>query len=128
MAITGTHVLLYSSAADELRAVFRDVFGFRHVDAGGGWLIFALPPAELGVHPAEGPTFESGTHHQLSLMCDDITATVRELRAKGVDVRGEPKDQGWGISVVLALPGGVEVQLYEPRHAVAAEITPKGTA
>ena len=127
MAITGAHVLLYSSAEDELRTVFRDVFNWKFVDAGGGWLIFALPPSEIGVHPAEGPAFESGTH-QFSLMCDDITATVRELRAKGVDVRGEPKDEGWGISVVLALPGGVEVQLYEPRHAVAAEITPKGSA
>ena len=127
MAITGAHVLLYSSAEDELRTVLRDVFNWKFVDAGGGWLIFALPPSEIGVHPAEGPAFESGTH-QFSLMCDDITATVRELRAKGVDVRGEPKDEGWGISVVLALPGGVEVQLYEPRHAVAAEITPKGSA
>ena len=123
MAITGAHVLLYSSAADELRALFRDVFGFRHVDAGDGWLIFALPPAELGVHPAEGPTFE--TRHQFSLMCDDIAATVRELRAKGIVVQGEPQDQGWGISVALALPGGVEVQLYEPRHPVAADIGPK---
>ena len=79
------------------------------------------------MHPAEGPAFESGTH-QFSLMCDDITATVRELRAKGIDVRGEPKDEGWGISVVLALPGGVDVQLYEPRHAVAAEIIAKGSA
>ena len=127
MAITGAHVLLYSSAEDELRTVLRDVFNWKFVDAGGGWPIFALPPSEIGVHPAEGPAFESGTH-QFSLMCDDITATVRELRAKGVDVRGEPKDEGWGISVVLALPGGVEVQLYEPRHAVAAEITPKGSA
>lgn len=124
MAITGAHVLLYSSAEDELRTVLRDVFNWKFVDAGGGWLIFALPPSEIGVHPAEG---QSGTH-QLSLMCDDITATVRELRAKGVDVRGEPKDEGWGIRVVLALPGGVEVQLYEPRHAVAAKITPKGSA
>ena len=127
MAITGAHVLLYSSAPEELRAVLRDVFSWKFVDAGDGWLIFALPPSEIGVHPAEGPAFESGTH-QFSLMCDDITATVRGLRAKGVDVRGEPKDEGWGISVVLALPGGVEVQLYEPRHAVAAEITPKGSA
>jgi hypothetical protein len=127
MAITGAHILLYSSAPEELRAVLRDIFNWKFVDAGGGWLIFALPPSEIGVHPAEGPAFESGTH-QFSLMCDDITATVRELRAKRVDVRGEPKDEGWGISVVLALPGGVEVQLYEPRHAVAAEITPKGSA
>ena len=107
--------------------MLRDVFNWKFVDAGEGWLIFALPPAELGVHPAEGPTFEAGTRHQFSLMCDDITATVRELRAKGIEVRGEPEDEGWGISVVLALPGGVEVQLYEPRHAVAAAIPPRGS-
>ena len=84
-----------------------------------GWLIFALPPAELGVHPAEGPTYQSGVRHQLTLMCDDIQATVAELRTKGVDVRGEPADEGWGISVMLTLPGGVEVLLYEPRHPTA---------
>jgi hypothetical protein len=78
-----------------------------------------LPPAELGVHPAEGPTYESGVRHQLSFMCDDIEATIQELRAKGVEVRGEPQDEGFGITVMLGLPGGVEVLLYEPRHAVA---------
>jgi hypothetical protein len=119
MAIIGSHALLYSTEPDALRAVLRDVFGFKHVDAGGGWLIFALPPAELGVHPPEGPTWESGVRHQLSFMCDDIHATVRDLRAKGVHVRGEPSDEGYGITVMLALPGGVEVMLYEPRHPVA---------
>lgn len=127
MAITGAHVLLYSSAPEQLRAVLRDVLNWTFVDAGDGWLIFALPPSELGVHPTEGPTHESGARHQFSLMCDDIGATVSELRAKGIEVRGEPVDEGWGISVVLALPGGVEVQLYEPRHAVAAAIPPKAS-
>jgi hypothetical protein len=88
------------------------------VDAGEGWLIFALPPAELGVHPAEGPTYESGVRHQLSFMCDDIEATIEELRAKGVEVKNEPEDEGFGITVMLGLPGGVEVLLYEPRHPV----------
>ena len=120
MAVIGAHVLLYSSAPDQLRAVFRDVFNWKHVDAGDGWLIFALPPSELGVHPAEGPI-----RHQFSLMCDDIGATVSDLRAKGIAVLGEPQDEGWGISVMLDLPGGVEVQLYEPRHAVAAAIGPQ---
>ena len=87
----------------------------------GGWLIFAVPPAALGVHPADGPTYDSGVRHQLAFMCDDIHATIRELRAKGIDVRGEPRDEGYGITVMLALPGGVEVMLYEPRHAVAIE-------
>jgi predicted enzyme related to lactoylglutathione lyase len=119
MAITGTHMLLYTTQPEALRATFRDVFGWKHVDAGDGWLIFKLPPAELGVHPAEGPTFESGTRHQLSLMCDDIRATIQELRGKGVIVQGEPVDEGYGITVMLTLPGGVEVMLYEPRHPVA---------
>lgn len=119
MAVIGTHALLYSSEPEALRAVLRDVFGFRHVDAGGGWLIFALPPAELGVHPAEGPTFESGVRHQLTFMCDDIQATIRTLRGRGVEVRGEPQDEGFGVTVMLGLPGGVEVMLYEPRHAMA---------
>ena len=122
MAIIGAHALLYSSEPEKLRAVLRDVFGWPHVDAGEGWLIFALPPAELGVHPAEGPTYESGTRHQLSFMCDDITSTIRDLRAKGIDVKGDPVDEGYGITVMLGLPGDVEVMLYEPRHAVA--ITP----
>ncbi|HEX2163229.1 MAG TPA: VOC family protein [Thermoanaerobaculia bacterium] len=117
MAIIGTHVLLYTPEPEALRATLRDVFGWEHVDAGGGWLIFALPPAELGVHPAEGPTFESGTRHQLTFMCDDIGATVAELRAKGIEVRGEPEDEGFGITVTMVLPGGVEVMLYQPRHA-----------
>src|SRR5687767_15149978 len=119
MPVIGAHALLYSSDPEALRAVLRDVFGFRHVDAGGGWLIFALPPAELGVHPPEGPTWESGVRHQLSFMCDDIHDTIRDLRGKGVDVRGGPRDEGYGITVMLALPGGVEVMLYEPRHPVA---------
>lgn len=122
MAITGTHVLLYTSEPEKVRAIFRDVFGWKYVDAGEGWLIFALPPSELGVHPAEGPTHTSGVRHQFSLMCDDINATSRDLRAKGIQVNGEPKDEGWGISVMLSLPGGPDVMLYEPRHPVAASL------
>lgn len=119
MAIIGAHVLLYTPEPDALRATLRDAFRWRHVDAGGGWLIFALPPAELGVHPAEGPTQASGVRHQFTLMCDDIRATIQELRAKGIEVRGEPSDEGFGITVMLILPGEVEVLLYEPRHSVA---------
>lgn len=121
MGIIGAHVLLYTTEAEALRATLRDVFGWRYVDAGDGWLIFRLPPAELGVHPAEGPTYASGVRHQFSLMCDDIHATVRELRAKGIEVRGEPEDEGWGISVMTVLPGGVEVQVYEARHRTAID-------
>lgn len=118
MSINGVHTLLYSSEPEKLRAVLRDVLGLRSVDAGGGWLIFALPPAEMGVHPAGAGSPECGSH-AISLMTDDIHATIRELRGKGIDVRGEPADRGFGITVMLALPGGVEVMLYEPRHPKA---------
>ena len=83
MAIIGAHVLLYTPEAERVRAIFRDVFGWKHVDAGEGWLIFQLPPAELGIHPAEGPDPASHVRHQFELMCDDIHATIRELRDKG---------------------------------------------
>ena len=119
MPIIGAHVLLYTPEPEALRATLRDVFGWKYVNAGDGWLIFALPPTELGVHPAEGPTYESGIRHQFTLMCDDIEATVRELRGKGIVVQGEPVDEGFGVTVMLNLPGGVEVMLYEPRHPVA---------
>ena len=111
--ITGAHILLYTPEAEALRGVLRDVMGWSYVDAHDGWLIFALPPAELAVHPGDSP------RHELSLMCDDIHATVAELREKGVEFRGEPKAAGFGIQVTMVLPGGVEVMLYQPRHATA---------
>ena len=114
MPITGAHVLLYTSEPEAVRAILRDVFGWRHVDAGDGWLIFALPPAELGVHPAEYLV-----RRDLSLMCADIHATMEELRQKGVEFRGEPEDEGFGIGVAMLLPGGAELLLYEPRHETA---------
>jgi hypothetical protein len=120
MPINGMHGLLYTSEPDKLRAMLRDVFGFRHVDAGEGWLIFAMPPAELGVHPLEGENFESGHRHLISFMCDNLTTTIAQLRAKGVNVVGAPKDEGYGITTMLHLPGGCEVMLYEPRHPIAA--------
>jgi catechol 2,3-dioxygenase-like lactoylglutathione lyase family enzyme len=120
MAITGTHMLFYTSEAEKLRAMLRDVFGFKYVDAGGGWLIFELPPSEIGVHPDEGPTFESGTRHQITFMCDDIHRTIVDLRANGVTVEGTPKDEGYGIVTTLKLPGGCDVMLYQPRHVIAA--------
>lgn len=121
MAITGTHMLFYTSEPDALRATFRDVFGFHSVDAGDGWLIFRLPPAELGIHPAEGPAAEAGMLHQITFICDDIRRTVGDLRAKGIIIHGEPEDQGWGITAMMSLPGGVEVMLYQPRHPVAID-------
>jgi hypothetical protein len=111
--ITGAHVVLHTPEADALRAVLRDVMGWSYVDAHDGWLIFALPPAEVGVHPGDSP------RHELSLMCDDIHATVADLREKGIELRGEPQAAGFGVQVTMVLPGGVEVMLYEPRHATA---------
>jgi hypothetical protein len=112
--IVGAHVLLYTTEPERLRAMLRDVFGWRYVEDAGsepGWLIFALPPAELAVHPSE-----ESTHHELSLMCDDVQATKEDLEARGVEFRGEPEDLGFGIAVTMVLPGGVELLLYEPRH------------
>jgi catechol 2,3-dioxygenase-like lactoylglutathione lyase family enzyme len=114
VAITGFHALIYTSEPEAVRAVFRDVFGFEHVDAGDGWLIFKLPPAELGIHPAE-----HSVRRDVSLMCDDIRATMAELKEKGIEFAGEPEDEGFGIGATMVLPGGAEVLLYEPRHPTA---------
>jgi hypothetical protein len=113
MAIIGAHVLLYTPEADKLRAVLRDVMGWHNIDAHDGWLIFRLPPAELGVHPGESPA------HQLTLMCDDLAATVADLEAKGIEFRGGAQDLGFGVATTMVLPGDVEVMLYEPRHPMA---------
>ena len=104
---------MYTSEPEALRKVFADVFGFDHVDAGDGWLIFRLPPAEMGVHPSDGPA------HQVSMMCDDLEATIADLRERGIDFKGDAEDQGFGIVAIMVLPGGVEMQLYEPRHPTA---------
>ena len=127
MAINGLHGLLYTSEPEKLRAMLRDIFGFKNVDAGDGWLIFTMPPAELGVHPLEGENFDAGHRHLMSFMCDDIDRTIAELRAKGVNVDAETRDEGYGITTMMHLPGGCEVMLYEPRHPIAAAI-PRSTA
>jgi catechol 2,3-dioxygenase-like lactoylglutathione lyase family enzyme len=109
--ITGMHAIVFSPEAEKVRAFFADILGLPSVDAGGGWLIFALPPAELAVHPADGTS-----HHELYLMCDDIQATLAELRARGVEVAREVSDQGWGLLAAIRLPDGSEFPIYEPRH------------
>jgi predicted enzyme related to lactoylglutathione lyase len=105
------HAIVFSGEAEKVRSFFADVLGMPSVDAGGGWLIFALPPAELAVHPADGES-----HHELYLMCDDIEATLAELRARGVEVAREVSDQGWGLLAAIRLPDGSEFPIYEPRH------------
>ena len=109
--IFGAHVIIYTRDADADRAFLRDVLGFEGVDAGHGWLILALPPAEIAAHPSD-----SGGRHELYLMCDDIHATVRELRGKGVEIVRDVSDEGWGLLTGIRLPGGGELGLYEPRH------------
>jgi predicted enzyme related to lactoylglutathione lyase len=109
--ITGMHAIVFSPDAVKVRAFFADVLNMPAVDAGGGWLIFALPPAELAVHPADGDT-----HHELYLMCDDIHATLTELRAKGVEVARDVSDQGWGLLAAIRLPDGGEFPIYQPLH------------
>lgn len=111
--ITGAHSIIYSKDAQALRDFFRDVLEFDAVDTGGGWLIFALPPAELGVHPTEG----AGGGHELYLMCDDISAAVKELESKGVEFVRPVEDAGWGLMTAMRVPGGGELGIYEPRHA-----------
>jgi catechol 2,3-dioxygenase-like lactoylglutathione lyase family enzyme len=109
--ITGVHAVVFSPAAEQVRAFFADVLGMPGVDAGGGWPVFALPPAELAVHPADGLS-----RHELYLMCDDIHATLAELRGKGAEVVREVSSQGWGLLAAIRLPDGSELPLYQPRH------------
>jgi predicted enzyme related to lactoylglutathione lyase len=119
--ITSTHAIVYADDADAARAFFRDVLGLGHVDAHEGWLIFKLPPAELGIHPAAPPGAPSG-HHELYLMCDDVEATVVELAAKGVEFTSPMEDMGFGRMSRLRIPGGGEMGLYQPRHPTAYDL------
>jgi predicted enzyme related to lactoylglutathione lyase len=110
--INGVHAIIFSDDAEGVRAFFDEVLGFPSVDAGGDWLIFALPPAELAAHPAD----EKG-RHELYLMCDDIKATTAELQAKGVEITREISEEAFSLMTGLRLPDGSELALYEPRHA-----------
>ena len=112
--ILGAHAILYSSDADADRAFLADVLGLTHVDAGGGWLIFRLPPAEVAVHPAD----TSGAV-ELYLVCDDVEATVADLTGRGVQFESPVSDQGWGRLTTIRLPGGGRLGLYEARHPTA---------
>ena len=124
--INGTHLLLYSRDPDADRTFFRDTLGFPAVDAGEGWLIFAMPPAELGIHPGDGNFFERHADHELSgtilyLMCDDLQQTVDTLNSKGVQTTAIAQ-AGWGTTTTLRLPGGGGLGLYQPRHATALHL------
>ena len=123
MAIHGAHVLLYSNEAAADRAFVRDVLGFAAVDAGGGWLIFALPPAEAALHPTEGDEARSHAGEDLLgavlyLMCDDLRATMEELEAKGVAFTAVQRAP-WGVVTTFRLPSGGQLGLYQPTHPTA---------
>ena len=121
--INGAHFLLYTTDPQADRAFLRDVLGFRSVDAGEGWLIFALPPAELAVHPSEGNLVQTHAGQPmlgatLYLMCDDLAATMTELSGKGVEC-SEVEHAGWGDCTSINLPSGGHIGLYQPRHETA---------
>jgi predicted enzyme related to lactoylglutathione lyase len=115
--IIGTHAILYAKKADKVREFFRDVLKLPSVDAGHGWLIFALPPAELGIHPAEDEQY-----HELYLMCDDIDKTISDLKSRGVAFLRPVQDAAFGRVTAIELPGGLELGLYQPRHPTALHL------
>lgn len=115
--IFGAHVIVYSKNSSADRAFLSDVFGFPSVDAGHGWLIFALPPAEVAVHPSE-----KDDGHELYFMCDDLGAEILALRGKGVQC-SEVQEARWGSITKIRLPGGSEIGLYQPRHPFALALT-----
>jgi catechol 2,3-dioxygenase-like lactoylglutathione lyase family enzyme len=110
----GAHVILYSPAAEADRDFLRDHLGLANVDAGDGWLIFKLPPAEIAIHPTDGPP-----KHELYFMCDDIESTLAKLVAEGAEISAPVSDQGWGRLAEIRLPSGTTLSIYEPRHPVA---------
>jgi Glyoxalase/Bleomycin resistance protein/Dioxygenase superfamily len=112
--IEGAHVIIYSRDAEADREFLGNALGSLGVDAGEGWLIFALPPAEVAVHPTEG---DSG--YEFYLTCDDIEQTLADLSARGVKIARPVSDEGWGLLSAVRMPSGAELQLYEPRHSVA---------
>ena len=115
--ITGVHTMFYSSEPEALRAFFRDKLGFRATDVGGGWLIFDLPDAELGCHPADDAQgAPSGTHY-ISFYCDNIDQTVQQLKARGVEFTDGITDHGYGLTTHFKVPGNFEVELYQPRYS-----------
>lgn len=116
--VFGAHVIVYSRDAEADRAFLRDVLGLASVDAGHGWLIFALPPAEVAVHPAD-----ANGRCELYLMCDDLRAEIRRLEGKGVGF-AEMHEERWGSVTRIPLPGGGEVGLYQPRHPTALGLGP----
>ena len=115
--IKGVHTMFYSSQPEELRAFLRDKLGFPFTDVGGGWLIFDLPEAEMGCHPADPAEGDPVGKHDISFYCDDIHKTVGELQQLGVEFIDGIADHGYGLVTHFKMPGGVEAQLYQPRYS-----------
>ena len=113
--ISGIHAILYAQNAEKARAFFRDVLEFPYIEAHDGWLIFALPPAELGIHPTDGES-----EHELYLMCENLEQTIAVLEKKGVAC-SEIQDSGWGLLTSVAIPGAGKMGLYQPRHKLAQD-------
>jgi predicted enzyme related to lactoylglutathione lyase len=126
--ITSIHTLIYSDDAKATRAFLRDVFGWKYVaeDWDNDWLIFKSGPSEMGVHPTdgvwEGKTYDHQRQHAIALMCDDIDATVDELRAKGAQFRGAIEEQVYGRIIMMIVPGADDMQLYQPSHKLAYDL------
>ncbi len=114
--IRGAHTMFYSSRPEELRAFFRDKLGFPAHDIGDGWLIFDLPEADLGVHPADGDDGAPSGTPSVSFYCDDIAKTVEELTARGVEFTGPIEDHGYGFVTFFRAPGDFAIQLYQPKY------------
>jgi catechol 2,3-dioxygenase-like lactoylglutathione lyase family enzyme len=114
--IRGLHAMFYSSEAEALRAFFRDKLGFPTTDLGHGWLIFDMPEADLGVHPADAANGAPSGTDNISFYCDDIEQAVRELTVLGVEFNGPVEDRGYGLVTFFKAPGGLEIQLYQPKY------------
>jgi hypothetical protein len=113
--IKGVHTMFYSSQPARLRTFLRDKLGFKATDVGHGWLIFDVPEADMGCHPADDKDAPSGTH-DISFYCDDIKSTVKDLKAKGVKFKGKIEDRGYGFVTHFQMPGKFFVQLYQPKY------------
>ncbi len=121
--IRGVHAMIYSSQADVLREFLRDKLGLHHTDVGHGWLIFDLPQGEVGCHPVDDPKSPPSGTHQISFHCDEIEKTVADLKSRGVEFTRPITDAGYGLTTAFKMPGGMQVELYQPHYKLNAALT-----